>query len=267
MSGITNQEQIAAIHKSFKIQANKFDSDKYHLSKQEYQEYMIAKTAPSKEDNLLEVAAGTCICGRAFSPHVNHVICLDTTSAMLEAGKKECEKANIRNITLVKGYAEELPFLNDSFDIVISRLAFHHFANAANCQEIFTEMKRVLKPGGKLVLVDMIAGNEDLRDEVDRIEKLRDPSHVKDLSISEMQNLYIQNGMTLELQEETAIPVSLEGWMNLTSTPENLKREIGQLMKDDITGKAVTGFSPYYKQDEIYFNHHWIFNLGKKSTT
>lgn len=264
MSSITQNEQLSAIHKSFEAQANRFDSDKYHLSKQEYQDYMITKTCPSKTDNILEVAAGTCICGRAFAPHVGHVTCLDTTPAMLEVGKKECEKANIRNITLVTGNAEELPFLDDSFDIVISRLAFHHFVNGT---EIFTEMKRVLKPDGKLVLVDMIAGNEDLRDEVDRIETLRDNSHVKNLSISEMQNLYLQSGMTLESQELTEIPVSLEKWMDLTGTPEHIKQGIRKLMIEDINGKTVTGFSPYYKQDEIYFSHHWVFNLGKKAST
>lgn len=262
MNRLTSQEQIAAIHKSFEAQADRFDSNKYHLSKQEYQEYMIAKTAPSPTDNILEVAAGTCICGRAFAPHVGHVTCLDTTSAMLEVGKRECEKANICNITLVKGIAEELPFLDNSFDIVISRLAFHHFVNG---KEIFKEMNRVLKPGGKLVLVDMVAGNESLREEVDRIEKLRDPSHVRDLSLFEMQDLYLQNHMTFTLQEQVDIPVSLEGWMNLTGTPEHLKKEIRQRMMDDINGKTVTGFSPYYKQEEIYFQHHWVYNLGRKA--
>ena len=47
-------------------------------------------------------------------------------------------------MTFVFGEAAELPFLDSSFDIVISRLAFHHFPDA---QRPFAEMVRVLKPG------------------------------------------------------------------------------------------------------------------------
>ncbi len=60
-----------------------------------------------------------------------------------------------------------------AFDIVISRLAFHHFANPKRC---FSEMARVLKPGGKLVVIDMEAAEEALRATEDEIETMRDPS-------------------------------------------------------------------------------------------
>ena len=58
--------------------------------------------------------------------------------------------------------------MDESFDIVISRLAFHHFAGV---EEPFKGMARVLKHGGKLVMIDMIAGDEALRDEVDGTDK------------------------------------------------------------------------------------------------
>ena len=79
-------------------------------------------------------------------------------------------------LSLIHIYAERLPFLDDGFDIVISRLAFHHFANPKRC---FSEMARVLKPGGKLVVIDMEAAEETLRAVEDEIETLRDPSHMR----------------------------------------------------------------------------------------
>ena len=255
------QNNIAEIQKAFGEQAAGFNGAGYHLSKAEYTDYMVNRTNARKTDKLLEVAAGTCICGRAFAPHVAHVTCLDTTIAMLEVGKEESEKAGIDNITFVKGVAEELPFLDNSFDIVISRLAFHHFVNP---NEIFAEMKRVLKPGGKLVLMDMTVENEELREEVDRIEQMRDFSHVRDLSKGEMLKLYQENGMTVSIQEQMEVPVVLESWMDLTHTPQEKRAEITALMEDDLAGKAVTGFAPYRKDGKIYFNHHWVFNLGEK---
>ena len=252
---------LEEINKAFTEQAVGFESNKLHLSKQEYLAYTVGKTAPNNTDTILEVAAGTCMCGRAFAPHAAHVVCLDATPAMLEVGKAECEKALIDNITFVKGYAEELPFLDNSFDIVISRLAFHHFAEV---KEPFAEMVRVLKTGGKLVMIDMIAADESMRDEVDRIERLRDPSHVQDLSLIEMRKLYETNGLSLETQERTDIPVSLEAWMDLTNPSDTVREEIRRLMKNDMEGSAKTGFEPYLINGDMYFNQHWIFNMGIK---
>ncbi len=181
---------------------------------------------------------------------------------MLEVGKAECEKSGIRNISFIKGYAEELPFLDESFDIVISRLAFHHFAGV---EKPFEEMARVLKPGGKLIMIDMVAGNEALRDEVDNIEKLRDPSHVRDLTLSEMRNLYTASGFSLTMQECREIPVSLEAWMELTKVVEETRTKIRSMMHNDMDGNLKTGFNPYIKNGEIHFNQHWVMNIGIKN--
>ena len=79
---------------------------------------------------MLEVAAGICACGRALAPLSGNVVCLDMTSAMLSAGKAEAEKANLSKYDACTGDAMELPFLDNSFDIVLSRLAFHHFSHS-----------------------------------------------------------------------------------------------------------------------------------------
>lgn len=217
---------LESLYKSFGTQAANFESNKYHLSKKEYVDYAIKKSEPKKSDKLLEVAAGTCILGRAFSKYVAQVTCLDVTTAMLEIGKKESEKENINNIIFVKGFAEKLPFLDNSYDIVISRLAFHHFSNPI---PIFAEMKRVLKDNGKLILIDMIPRDISLRDEIDRIETIRDNSHVRELSLEEMTKLYNDNNLKLEIQESNEIPVDLESWMELTKTPEDSRKNIRQI--------------------------------------
>ena len=250
---------LELLQESFTAQAAGFESGTYHLSKKEYLDYLVLRCEPKAEDQVLEVAAGTCVCGRALATYCGHVTCLDLTPAMLEQGRKEAEKQGLSNMTFVKGVAEELPFWDGSFDMVISRLAFHHFVNP---QLIFAQQARVLKPGGKLVLWDMIPAKTALRDEIDRIETLRDPSHVRDLTKDEMRDLYASAGLTMTLQEELEIPVSLEGWMALTNTPENVRETIRGLMEDELAGKAQTGFEPYRQNGEMYFHHHWVLNIG-----
>ena len=172
-------ENIEKINHSFEIQAPNFESKSVNFTKEEYLNYTISCVAPCKENTLLEIAAGTCACGRSFAPLVQTVVCLDATVPMLQIGQQEADKEDLSNMVFVKGYAEELPFLDNSFDIVFSRLAFHHFTDVTAA---FSEMVRVLKPGGKLVMIDMEAADELLRKTEDEIETQRDPSHVKNLS-------------------------------------------------------------------------------------
>ena len=56
------------VKKSFGTQAEKFAS--YHMSKAEYTDYLIRSIQAKGNEHALEVAAGTCICGRAVAPYV-----------------------------------------------------------------------------------------------------------------------------------------------------------------------------------------------------
>ena len=175
------------IQKSFTEQAQNFETKSMNFTKQEYLEHMISCVKPQKTDTVLEVAAGTCICGRSLAPCVKNVTCLDMTTAMLAVGKAEAAKQRLLNMDFVQGDAEKLSFSDNSFDIVISRLAFHHFPNPKRC---FSEMVRVLKTGGKLVVMDMEAAEETLRNTEDEIETLRDPSHMRNLSKEEFTEMF-----------------------------------------------------------------------------
>lgn len=65
---------------------------------------------------------------------------------------------------------------------------------------------------------------------------MRDFSHVR-TTLREMQDLYSKNGLQLLLQEQMDIPVSLNGWMALTHTPEHVQEEIIRRMEQDIAGE------------------------------
>ena len=170
------------VRQSFKKQAEKFVA--YHMSKVEYTDYLIQKIAATGEEHALEVAAGTCICGRALAPYVKDITCLDMTEEMLAQGIRLAEESHIENIYFQSGNAEKLPYEPETFDLVITRLSFHHFDNP---EKPFEEMKRVLKKGGKMVVWDMEAAEEPLREIDDKIENMRDPSHTRILSREEFE--------------------------------------------------------------------------------
>lgn len=89
------------VKKSFGTQAEKFAS--YHMSKAEYTDYLIRSIQAKGNEHALEVAAGTCICGRAVAPYVKDITCLDLTEAMLKQGKNWQSKKVFRTYHLYRG--------------------------------------------------------------------------------------------------------------------------------------------------------------------
>lgn len=79
------------VKQSFKKQAEKFAT--YHMAKAEYTDYLVKQIGTKGTEHALEVAAGTCICGRALAPFVKDMICLDLTEEMLAQGKNLPKKA------------------------------------------------------------------------------------------------------------------------------------------------------------------------------
>ena len=67
-------ENLKAINQSFEIQADQFESETLQFTKQEYLDHTVESVKPCGEEAMLEVAAGTCVCGRYYS--VNRRICV-----------------------------------------------------------------------------------------------------------------------------------------------------------------------------------------------
>lgn len=137
---------------------------------------------PEPEWVILDVATGGGHLTKTIAPHVGHVFATDLTQPMLEAARNHLQQ-HVSNVFYMMADAEALPFPGESFDAVACRIAAHHFPNP---QAFVREVARVLKPGGKFVLIDNIAPEEEKLDcFVNTLEKLRDTSHVRSYSRSE----------------------------------------------------------------------------------
>jgi ubiquinone/menaquinone biosynthesis C-methylase UbiE len=142
-------------------------------------------------DTLLDVACGGGLVVCAFAKTVRHATGIDMTPAMLEQARKNQAAQGVSNVTWQLGDVLPLPFPDGSFSIVTSRFAFHHFLDPF---AVLKEMKRVAKPGGKVMVVDS-APAPDRADAFNRMEKLRDPSHVRAMPADEHKSLYARAGL------------------------------------------------------------------------
>ncbi|MDQ2801787.1 MAG: methyltransferase domain-containing protein [Pseudomonadota bacterium] len=154
---------------------------------------LVDAAATGADDVVLDVACGGGIVVCAFAPHVRHVTGIDLTPAMLERGRALAKERGLDNVSWQHGDVSRLPWPDGAFSSVATRFSFHHFVDPAGT---LVEMARVCRPGGRVVVADMYASDDPAKAAAwNRLETLRDPSHVRCLTLSELVALFPAAGL------------------------------------------------------------------------
>ena len=251
------------IRKEFTKQAEKFGEKGLTLSSEEYLNWMVNFLPLQSNFQVLDVATGTGHLCRAIAPYVREVIGLDTTPEMLSKARLEIEKTGISNITLQEGLAESLPYPDHTFDMVVSRLAIHHFDRP----EIqIKEMSRVCKPGHFVGIIDLLSQNEEhLIQSYNHLERLRDPSHTRALTRDELVRMMETAALSVRLEDSRNIEVNLERWLQMSGTDKKVGQYIRALVEEELSGGDATGMRPFYKGGQLMFLQTWAIIAGGKS--
>ena len=128
---------------------------------------------------------------------------------------------------------EELPFADGSFDVVVSRIAPHHFADV---RAAIAEMERV---SNRLVVIEDTLFSSDRHEQA---EKLRDPTHVRNYTEDEWRRVLEQSGLEVEQVETFEKIHPLEAWLARTGCEGEEAERVKELLADRMTedGSAWT---------------------------
>lgn len=229
---------------SFTQQAATFEDADFNRVLTAESRWIFDALPRNAEDLVLDVAAGTGHAARTLAPDVRAVLALDATSAMLEVGREQARRAGLMNIVFQQGDAASLPFLDDSFDVVVCRYALHHFPRPAT---ELAEMARCAKPGGLVVVADLL-GDADagVAERQNALERLRDPSHARALSVTELDAALAGAGLDVVNVDEREVRRPLLPWIQQTETSLEATAEIEQALVAELAGGPTTGFQPQW---------------------
>jgi SAM-dependent methyltransferase len=188
---------------------------------------------------------------------VAHVSALDLTPEMLAQGQRLAAAQGLPNVAFLVGDATALPWAGQQFDLVVCRLALHQVADPP---AVVREMLRATRPTGRIGITDIIAADDPVVvAEANRLERLRDPSHNRTLTLTEIRGLLTGNRARITATARRDHPLDLEDWMSRAGTPIPARGAIRERLDQELAGGRPTGLRPYRRLDgAVSFTHQWV---------
>ena len=223
----------------------------------------IVELVGARQDwEALDIATGAGHTALAVAPHVAHVMVTDLTEEMLATAREFLASQGAQNVDFQLADAEDLPFPDASFDLVMCRIAAHHFPRP---ERFVGEAARVLRPGGLFLLQDQVVPeDESAAAYITAFESRRDPSHVRALSEPEWRRLLVGAGLVIETEDDFEKHLSLLKWVNdQGGTAEELVDLRAMLSQAPPAVREWWRPSDIDGPEAAFFNHHCLFSARR----
>lgn len=177
---------------------NKQTQDEQHLKK-------ILEFLPFKADmKILDLGVGSGYLSFPIAkkyPDIS-IVGLDIVEKALKVNRAKAKEENIRNISFITYNGIDFPFVDNEFDMVISRYALHHFPDI---QKSISEVSRVIKSGGFLFISDPAPNINDTSRFVDEYMQLKKDGHIKFYTKDEWKQICEKNGLQFKESFDSTI--------------------------------------------------------------
>lgn len=211
--------------------ASNFVTSEVHANSPTIQKLHGLLTLPPKI-SVCDVACGAGHLALSFGGKASRIVGVDPAPNMLTAFQGLAESKGI-HVEAVQSSAETLPFEDGEFDLVVSRLAPHHFRDI---QKSVREMARIMKKGGHVAVIDLEGHPDPAIDAFNHcLEVLHDPTHGRSYTATRWKELFENAGLrilTLEnnlSEKPSGVPV--KRWCEIASSGVEAEVEIRRLIR------------------------------------
>jgi len=248
------------VRQEFARQADTFSASSA-ITDVELTQHFITALGEAARGYVLDVACGPGILSAAIAKAAREVVAFDLTPEMLKKAAQRCGEAGVGNVSFREGNAAELPFANSTFDAAVTRLSVHHFQRP---DRVMSEIFRVLRPGGRLVVADVVTSEQPAEAELQNaIEVLRDPSHVRMLPGSELTALVTGAGFAVEALTSWDKAREFEEWMGIVNDPSRVL-PLRPVVRALAAWGASAGMGLRLDGNAIRFVHRWNLIAARK---
>lgn len=255
-NAMTTRSHHDNVEKQFGSQASAYLSSAVHASGRDLQR-LAERLADFPQAHVLDMGCGAGHASFAAAGRVAQVTAYDLSSQMLEVVAQAARDKGFANIVTQQGYAESLPFADASFDVAISRYSAHHWHDVG---QALREVKRVLKPGGVMIIMDVMSPGHPVRDVwLQTVEALRDTSHVRNYSSGEWLTMASEAGLVINHLLTDRLPLEFSSWVARMRTPAALTEAI-RLYQESASAEVKAYFALQqdgsFTSDTIMFEAH-----------
>lgn len=219
--------------------------------------------AAGPQDTVLDVACGPGILACAVAAHVRHATGIDLTPAMIERARQLQQEQGLDNVEWRVGEAAPLPWPDASFSLVVCRYAFHHFREP---KDVLREMTRVCRPGGRVCVIDVaLPGDEAQVEAFNRMERLRDPSHVRAFSLEELCRLFTAAGLPVSNCAHYRLEFELNALLSGSFPVEGGEPVIREMFEESLSTDSM-GLKPRLTGGRIRCSYPIAVIVSRKTT-
>ena len=222
---------------------------------------LLEACTPSGADRVLDVACGTGVVTCALAQMASEVTGIDVTPAMIDHARELARERGLRNLIWHVAAIPPLPFEDASFDLVVSRYAFHHFVDPP---AVLREMARVCRPGGRIVVCDL-APDPRKADAFNAVERLRDASHAGALPVTSLIGLFGEAGLGGRLAGSYRLAGELESLLARSAPAaggaDEVRRRFVASLRDD-----SLGVKPWRDGERIRYSFPIAIVVGERET-
>ena len=220
---------------------------------------LVDMSGVSESESVLDAACGPGIVACEFAKKSRHVTGIDITPEMIRLAEKAQREKGLSNMTWDNGSVLPLPYPDSSFDVVITRYSFHHFINPS---EALAEMVRVCRFGGRVLAAD-VAVPEECSEAYDKMEIMRDSSHVHALTENEFFKLFSGSGLKNCRQSAYGVEIELENQLKASFPKAEDVQKIRDMVPEDI-GENRIGINAYRKENSVIYTVPIAVYVGTK---